>query len=249
MALKIVLKIRCLIFMTSVRCALRFKDVRFAYPFRPDVQVLWPSGNLVISVELRFQHFFNTYFPSRPALERFETKATRCEDFQFACYIKRGAISIQKTKYCANTLRGVDWHLKRPVMLHDFVLVACCTCGTRGVNSSAMWRSIPCCRSWKEFHSLWKPEHLPDWWDLLAAERVQSWWFGSIGHVHFVGDVAFGLASSTVEAVLPKFKFLVPELVGKASYGVSKAMIQRVWASFVPIRLQSIHVLGPVRCI
>lgn len=33
---------------------------------------------------------------------------------------------------------------------------------------------------------------------------------------------------------------LVPALVGKASCDVSKAMIQRVWASFVPIRLQSI---------
>ena len=36
----IVLKIRCLMFMTTVSAHLRFKDVRFAYPFRPDVQVL-----------------------------------------------------------------------------------------------------------------------------------------------------------------------------------------------------------------
>ena len=169
--------------------------------------MLWPSGKLVWSFQLSddLNKFCSTFIPITTSVGMIWNKGTLWR-FQ-PCQLQRGAIS---TKYCASTLcKYFTWSLppenaRRPVMSHDFVLVACCTCYGRGVNS-AMW-SIPC-RSWKEFHSLWKPEHLPDWWDHLAAGRAQSWWFRSIGqHLHF-GDVAFGLASST-EPVLTKFNLV-----------------------------------------
>lgn len=163
---------------------------------------------------------------------------------------RRGVISI---RYIASTSHGVFWHLKRPFMSTDNVIqVTCCTCGTEGVNSSAMWG-----------HPL-----------LLQVLKGVSFTLEAGTSAGLVGPSGGG--KSTVMVIqkhwaafafcwgcflwaciehrgtcAQQVKFgLVPVLVGKAPCDVSQAMIQRVWASFVPVRLQSIiHVLGLVRCV